>query len=143
MMELKEFYGMPQDAKDIRLQVFVLEQGFEDEFDDIDPFSSHLVLYEEGKPIGCCRYFWDETKQSYLIGRVALLPEKRRQNLGSYLLREAEQRLKKKNAEKIMLAAQVQAKDFYARNGYRQIGKIFYEEFCPHIWMEKDLNTTS
>jgi predicted GNAT family N-acyltransferase len=143
MIELKEFYGMPQDAKDIRMQVFVKEQGFEDEFDDIDPISTHLVLYEEGKPIGCCRYFWDETQQSYLIGRVALLPQKRRQNLGSYLLNEAEQRLKAKKAKKIMLAAQVQAKDFYARNGYKQTGEIFYEEFCPHIWMEKGLDASS
>ena len=35
------------DARAIRQSVFVEEQGFEYEFDDIDEIALHLVLYDE------------------------------------------------------------------------------------------------
>ena len=44
-----------EDAKMIRQKVFVEEQGFENEFDDIDQRSLHLVVYQDNEPIGCAR----------------------------------------------------------------------------------------
>lgn len=35
-MNTKIFTSLPQDAKDIRIEVFMNEQGFENEFDEID-----------------------------------------------------------------------------------------------------------
>lgn len=37
------------DARAIRQSVFVEEQGFEYEFDDIDEIALHLVLYDENE----------------------------------------------------------------------------------------------
>ena len=46
-----------EDAKMIRQKVFVEEQGFENEFDDIDQRSLHLVVYQDNEPIGCARMY--------------------------------------------------------------------------------------
>lgn len=42
-MNTKTYTTLPQEAKDIRIEVFMKEQGFENEFDDIDQISSHIV----------------------------------------------------------------------------------------------------
>ena len=43
-------------------------------------------------------------------------------------------------ANKLFLAAQVRAKEFYEKQGYTAIGREFLEEYCPHIWMYKTLS---
>ena len=55
--EHKNFTTLPQDAKNIRIEVFMKEQGFENEFDEIDNLCHHIVAFDEGKPIGTCRFF--------------------------------------------------------------------------------------
>ena len=62
-----------EDAKQIRTEVFVAEQGFETEFDDTDSKARHIVGYDGEKPVAVCRYFYDEEHKSYMIGRIAVL----------------------------------------------------------------------
>lgn len=57
IMNTKTYTTLPQEAKDIRIEVFVKEQGFENEFDEIDTISHHIVAFDERKPIGTCRFF--------------------------------------------------------------------------------------
>ena len=45
-MEIKIYNQLPDEAKEIRLEVFVKEQGFEEEFDDIDETAAHIVLFD-------------------------------------------------------------------------------------------------
>lgn len=54
IMNTKIFTTLPQDAKNIRIEVFMKEQGFENEFDEIDNLCHHIVAFDEGKPIGTC-----------------------------------------------------------------------------------------
>ena len=50
----------PDCAKEIRETVFVNEQGFHNEFDEIDNTAAHLVLFDENEvPIATCRVFWE------------------------------------------------------------------------------------
>lgn len=49
-MNTKIFTTFPQEAKDIRIEVFVKEQGFKNEFDEIDTISHHIVAFDEGNP---------------------------------------------------------------------------------------------
>lgn len=49
-MNTKIFTTLPQDAKDIRIEVFMKEQGFENEFDEIDTISHHIVAFDEENP---------------------------------------------------------------------------------------------
>ena len=56
-MEIKIYNQLPDEAKEIRLEVFVKEQGFEEEFDDIDETAAHIVLFDGSHPVGVCRIF--------------------------------------------------------------------------------------
>ena len=60
-------------AKMIREEVFMREQGFRHEFDEIDAKAVCLVLYEESKPMACGRYFPGLTHRGKLAGTNALL----------------------------------------------------------------------
>ena len=40
------------EIKQIRIDVFMKEQGFEDEFDEIDEIAKFVLLYIDGKPAG-------------------------------------------------------------------------------------------
>lgn len=138
MMEFRTYRTLPEEAAFIRRTVFVEEQGFVQEFDRLDDCAVHIVLFAEEKvPAATCRYFWDEEQGCYVIGRIAVLKAFRRKHCGAALLCEAERQLREKGAEKAMLAAQVQAKGFYEKLGYRPIGDVFWEEHCPHVWMCK------
>ena len=95
-MNVKTYTTLPQEAKDIRIKVFMKEQGFENEFDDIDQISSHIVVFDETKPVGTCRFF--KENNHYTIGRVAVLKEYRNKHIGLLLLESAEKEIKKLKA---------------------------------------------
>ena len=139
MLHFKTYHSLPEDAALIRQKVFMEEQGFVDEFDAIDPQADHIVLYDEQQPIATCRYFWDDEQQGYLVGRIAVVKEFRGQALGAAILREAEQQIRQQGGSRLLLAAQVRAKGFYEKQGYAAKGEEFLEEYCPHIWMHKEL----
>lgn len=139
MYYFKTYHALPDDARVIRETVFINEQGFSDEFDETDAVAKHIVLYDEkGTAIGTVRYF-KSGEDTYIIGRVAVLKEFRKNNYGAIMLQEAEEQIKACKGKKIRLAAQVQAKGFYEKSGYKDDGHEFMEEHCRHIWMEKEL----
>ena len=71
-LKYKFFDYLPQEAKDIRIEVFVNEQKFENEFDDIDDIAYHLIIWEGEKAIANARLYRDEDeKNSYKIGRAS------------------------------------------------------------------------
>lgn len=140
MKFFRTFEYLPAAAKDIRQEVFVSEQGFEEEFDDIDRAARHIVMYDDdGKPITVCRYFWDENAQAYAVGRIAVLKRARGRGCGAAILREAERQVAAMGGRRVVLAAQVRAKGFYQKQGYEVCSGEFYEEFCPHVYMCKQL----
>lgn len=134
-MNTKTYATLPQEAKDIRVEVFMKEQGFENEFDDIDDISFHIVVFDEEKPIGTCRFF--KENNHYTIGRVAVLKEYRNQHIGNVLLERAEKEIKKLNGDLIVVHAQVRVSPFYEKQGYIQFGQIDDDEGVPHMWMKK------
>ncbi len=138
-MTVKEFNTLPEEAVKIRTEVFITEQNFVDEFDDVDNFATHMIMYDGDKPIAVCRYFYDEKKKSYMIGRIAVIKEYRNKHIGSKIMAEAERCIKNKGASFAMLSAQTRAKEFYKKQGYTEVGEIYYEEYCPHICMKKEL----
>ena len=136
-MNTKKYTTLPQEAKDIRVEVFMKEQGFENEFDDIDYISFHIVVFDEEKPIGTCRFF--KENNHYTIGRVAVLKEYRNQHIGNVLLERAEKEIKKLNGDLIVVHAQVRVSPFYENQGYIQFGQIDDDEGVPHMWMKKKI----
>lgn len=134
-------YDAKEDAFAIRTKVFVEEQGYENEFDDIDDRAIHVVAAAGGVSAGCARCFVDEGDSScYYIGRVAMLPEFRRRGIGGMLVRACEDAACWKGAHIIRLHAQARLELWYGSMGYVRFGEVDYEdEGQPHIWMEKSL----
>lgn len=138
-MEIRVYKQLPDDAIKIRREVFVEEQGFLDEFDNIDEIAVHIVAYEGDEPAGTCRVFFDESKSSYVLGRLAVKKRYRGVNLGSLLLKEAETQTISNGGKCLILHSQCVATGFYHKNGYQEFGDIEDEQGCPHIWMKKSL----
>ena len=136
-MNTKIFTTLPQEAKNIRIEVFMKEQGFENEFDDIDDISFHIVVFDEERPIGTCRFF--KENNHYTIGRVAVLKKYRNLHIGNSLLESAENEIKKLNGDLIVVHAQVRVSPFYEKQGYIQFGQIDDDEGVPHVWMKKKI----
>ena len=127
-----------QDAFFIRQAVFIKEQGFHGEFDERDNSCDHLVIYEDGQAVACARLF-REDDGVWHVGRIAVIKERRGQDLGTLILTQAERRAKEAGGAKMALSAQVQAKGFYLKQGYRQVSDEYLDGHCPHVDMEKDL----
>lgn len=121
----------------VRTKVFIEEQGFENEFDDIDSACTHLLFFVDGSPAGCLRYFKEDGE--YHIGRVAVLPEYREHHLGSIMMKNAEDEIRSEGGKRVFVSAQCRVREFYEKNGYKALGDIYYDEFCPHIKMKKIL----
>lgn len=134
----RTFSDLPAEAKNIREEVFVREQGFTEEFDEIDAKAVHILLFFGQKAVGTCRFF--QSGGSWLIGRVAVLRAFRGKGCGKMLLLAAEQEIRNNGATSCSLHAQCRAMDFYTRCGYSPCGKPFDEEGCPHILMQKFLD---
>ena len=138
-MKAKILDKLPEEAKMIRTKVFMEEPGFQNEFDEKDSISTHIVLFDSLNPIATCRIYYSEKRKSYIIGRIAVLKAYRGKNIGSKLLNEAEKEILNRNGEAAELPAQVSAAVFYEKNGYASFGDIHMDVSCPHIWMKKEL----
>lgn len=136
--EVCEF--LPDEAAKIREEVFVREQGFQEEFDDIDGFAGHVVLYDNETAAATCRFFEDAKEKIYVIGRIAVLKPYRGKGLGACILQKAEEEIRKRGGEIISLHAQQRAAGFYEKQGYSSEEKTDFDEDCPHVWMVKKLN---
>ena len=137
-MEIKFYSTLPEEAAAIRMEVFVEEQGFKNEMDDIDSYAEHIVAFDGDKPVGTCRFFKDDKSQNdYIAGRIAVRKEYRGQDIGTDLLKAVEKAVKDRGGNRVVLHAQIRAKEFYEKQGYRPYGEIGFEEGCPHIWMYK------
>lgn len=137
-IQMKIYNHLPAEAAAIRRAVFMDEQGFTNEFDDIDKTARHIVLYESGIPVATCRLYYSEDKKCHVIGRIAVSRSYRGNDYGAETVRYAEREIQKQNDAGIGLSAQVSAVGFYEKLGYHSLGKVYQDEGCPHIWMEKD-----
>lgn len=134
-----QFYSsLPDEARLIRTEVFIEEQGFKNEFDESDGLCLHLVLFSDGTPAAAGRIFPPENGIC-VIGRIAVRRDFRRKDLGAKTVGLLEEKARELGAKKTALSAQCRVAEFYGRLGYRASGEIYNDEFCPHIHMEKRL----
>ncbi len=136
-MNVRIYDALPDEAVEIRRNVFVEEQGFHNEFDEIDKHAKHILLYDNNFPVATCRFFEDDAAGNYFIGRLAVIKQYRGKNLGSLLLKCAETEIEKNGGKYAFLHAQIGAVKFYEKNGYMKYGEMDFDESCPHIWMRK------
>lgn len=122
---------------DIRKTVFMEEQGFCDEFDETDNCAWHILMVIDGRAVATARFF--QSEKGWQVGRVAVLKEFRKQGIGEEVMIAAEKKVRELGGKEISLSAQVRAKGFYEKIGYRCCGDVYYDEHCPHIFMKKEI----
>lgn len=127
----------------IRKTVFEDEQGFIDEFDEIDENdkTKHVVLYKDSVPIATCRFF--KVNDEYKIGRIAVVKEYRGQGIGRIIVSCAEEKVYELGGRELCLSSQVRVQGFYEKLGYVAEGDVYMDEMCPHIKMRKKLEPSS
>ena len=138
-MVIREYSYLPKEALEIREEVFVREQGFTDEFDEIDKISKHLLMFEGEKAISTCRIFFSQEKQTYMLGRLAVLKQWRGKGIGTKMIEAAEDIIRRDGGRSVLLSSQEQVVEFYKKQGYIREGEIFSDQGCPHIWVKKEL----
>lgn len=132
--------GATEDAYKIRREVFIEEQKFTIDKDEIDERAYHVVIYDEDIPIATGRCFSKEDKNDeYIIGRVAVLKKYRGLKIGREVILLLEGKIKELNGKSVELSAQVRAKNFYEKIGYVEYGEVYFDEYCEHIKMKKIL----
>lgn len=124
----------------VRIQAMAKEHHItlREEFDEHDgPDTQYIVLLDEEFPVATCRIY-EIDKGSVMIGRVVVLPEYRKQGLGSLVIKEAELWIKEQGYKKIVLESRDVAVKFYEKLGYTaDYGKIINGETFTCIHMEK------
>lgn len=90
-MKIKHYNKLPDESREIRIKVFVDEQGFREEFDTQDNNAIHFLAFTEGNTsIGTCRIFKADVEGEYYLGRLAVLREYRGLAVGRQLIDAAE-----------------------------------------------------
>lgn len=124
-----------EDAYYVRTKVFVEEQGFDAELDkdEVDKTALHLVVYDQNRPIGTGRLYYEN---GYRIGRVAVLKEFRKNHIGDLIMRMLLLKaFEEEKAEKVIIHAQEGAVGFYEKFGFEKVGQPFFEEHVRHYEM--------
>lgn len=129
---------LPEQAERIRRDVFMQEQGFCEEFDELDEKSWHVLLQAGDDVIGTARMFWEQEHVMH-IGRVAVCNYARGGGNGACILQACCEKAKALGADRVILGAQCRAVEFYKKSGFMPYGEIFDDEGCPHQMMEKKL----
>lgn len=125
------------DVRKMREEIFVVEQGFLEEFDEIDELAEHFVLYEGRNPVAIGRVYV-ENKELH-IGRIAVAKKYRGRGIGTVMMKILERYASEMGWRTFILSAQTRAVHFYHTLGYEECGGEHYEEFCPHVMMKKNV----
>lgn len=98
-MQIKTYQSLPREAAEIRTQVFVEEQGFLREFDDIDAKALHVVIYLDGAAAATGRTFQEDNSSAvWHLGRIAVRKDYRGRGLGLAVVKALEEAAEKREA---------------------------------------------
>ncbi|WP_445407108.1 GNAT family N-acetyltransferase [Acinetobacter seifertii] len=123
---------LEKDAKYIREQVFIQEQGIapEDEWDDFDATAVHFMAYDKEQPIATARLL-----PQYSVGRVAVLMPYRKQGIGKILMQHIIDYACNQKLPYLKLSAQTYVTAFYEALGFNVEGEVYQDCGIPHIDM--------
>lgn len=126
-----------------RFEVFVCEQEIteEQDFDDKDKVSYHVMLKDEGRIIAYSRIVPKKVAyENISIGRVLVLKGYRRKGIAQKMMKSALEFIKNNlNENVVVLSAQEYAKEMYLSVGFNIISDIYDEVNIPHVKMKIEL----
>ncbi|WP_394777085.1 GNAT family N-acetyltransferase [Flavobacterium sp.] len=121
-----------EQAFAIRRNVFVEEQNVSQERESMDDDEAiHYLATVNGFPAGAARY--RKLEKGAKIERIAVLNTFRGKRIGEAILLKILDDLKAEN--KIFLYAQVNATQFYIKNGFNQTDNYFLDAGIEHVEM--------
>ena len=137
-----EYAADKKKAFAIRDLVFCKEQKVskEIEFDGLDEFCDHYLAKINQLPIGTAR-IRKEKKGTFKIERMAILKEYRKKGVGKAIMKEILKhylnlnKVNKNKVNNLLLNSQIEAKDFYKKFGFVEVGEEFIEANILHIKM--------
>ena len=123
----------------VRHQAFVVEQAVPPELerDEFDAIAIHLAALRGDEVIGTLRIV--VSGGTAKIGRMAVLAAHRKNGVGSRLMHRAADVARTMGVRDITLHAQLTAKAFYARLGYKEEGDMFEEAGIRHVSMRRTI----
>jgi predicted GNAT family N-acyltransferase len=137
-----------QQAFDIRVEVFVKEQGVPrelemDEYDESPEACRHFIVLKDEQPIATGR--WKEYEPGVAkMQRIAVLMPFRGLGVGKFLLQGMEEEAVRLGYNASILDAQCTAEEFYLKLGYRtESTEPFLDANIPHVRMLKKLQGLS
>lgn len=127
-----------QDAKNIRLEVFVKEQHVPVEIEIADEDKAiHCVLYNENdQALGTVRLL-PINDTTMKVQRMAVIKEGRGSGVGKEIMTQVEKIAKGQGATTLILGAQLHALDFYQSLGYSPYDEPYVEANIQHQNMKK------
>lgn len=141
-MEVKQVSTKEQleDAFTVRRAVFVQEQQVpeEEEIDQFEDDSTHVVLYDNKEPVGAGRVrVLDGIGK---LERICVLSTSRQKGAGKLIVEKLEDVATAQGVSKLKLNAQTHAIPFYERLGYETVSDVFMDAGIPHVTMIKQTN---
>ena len=123
----------------IRYAVFVVEQGVDVaiEWDDSETVAEHVLLVDEGRPIGTARV--RRVDDALKCERIAVRKSARGAGWGDRLMTVCEMIARERRVDECVLHAQQRVAAFYRRHGYRVVSDPFEEAGIPHVKMRLEL----
>jgi predicted GNAT family N-acyltransferase len=136
-IELLSWERAQPSAGPLRFAIFVDEQNVPSgiELDDMDAKCLHAVAFDaDDKPIGTGRLLPDGH-----IGRMAVVKEWRGRGIGAEILEALMAEARKRAHKEVIVAAQLQAAEFYREHGFVAEGKVYTEAGILHQDMRRTL----
>ncbi|PAD64955.1 GNAT family N-acetyltransferase [Bacillus siamensis] len=127
------------DAFFVRKEVFVKEQHVpeEEEIDQFEDASEHIVIYDGGQPVGAGRWRLKDGRGK--LERICVMKSHRSLGVGAIMMQTLEKAAAAQGAGSFILHAQTQAVPFYEKQGYRVTsGEEFLDAGIPHLEMIKE-----
>jgi predicted GNAT family N-acyltransferase len=139
------FFQLPsplwQAAFDLRLDVFVREQGVPEdmELDAYDETAHHLLARDEHLNVIATLRIVVQGHQAK-IGRVAVAAAYRHHGIGTFMMSQALDHCRLLHLARVTLDSQRDAVPFYERLGFACEGDIFMDAGIPHFRMNRTLD---
>lgn len=132
--EYQQIYNLRESILRIPIGLSLKDEDLSGDVRDI------ILVAQHGETVvGCLMLHPTDIDREIKLRQMAIDNKWQRRGIGGILVSAAEETVKNRNINKVILHARVSALDFYLKLGYLQTSDVFTEVGIPHVVMEKEL----